>query len=155
VSYIDVPDGLTDRRTIVNYYLYLHKNHDFTCFLYGCETWFLILTEEHRLNVYEIRLLRIFWHKRKEVTGGCRRLQIWKLYELYASPNIIRVINSRRIWWAWHVARVGEMRCGYIILVGKAKETRSLGRPWRRWENSIGINLRDTGWEGVDLTHLA
>jgi len=65
--------------------------------LYGCETWFLILTEEHRLNVYEIRLLRIFGHKRKEVTGGCRRLQIWKLYELYASPNIIRVINSRRI----------------------------------------------------------
>jgi hypothetical protein len=72
--------------------------------LYGCETWSLTLREEHRLRVFENRVLRrIFGPKRDEVTGGWRKLH----NDLYSSPNIIRMIKSRRMRWAGHVARMG------------------------------------------------
>jgi hypothetical protein len=77
--------------------------------LYGCETWSLSLTEEHRLRLFENRVLRkIFGPKRDEVTGKWRRLHNEELNDLYSSPNNIRVIKSRKIRWAGHVARVGE-----------------------------------------------
>jgi hypothetical protein len=91
--------------------------------LYGCETWSLTLREEHRLRVFENRALRrIFGPKRDEVTGGWRQLHN-ELHNLYSSPNIIRMIKSRRTRWARDVARMGEKRNAYRILVGMPEET--------------------------------
>jgi hypothetical protein len=76
---------------------------------YGCETWYLILTEEHGLRVFENRvLMRIFGPTKDEVTGEWRRLHNGELHNLYSSPDIIRQIKSRRMGWAGHVARIGE-----------------------------------------------
>jgi hypothetical protein len=75
--------------------------------LYGCETWSLTLREEHRLRVFENRVLRrIFGPKRDEVTGEWRKLHIEELHSLYSSPDIIRQVQSRRMRWAGHVARI-------------------------------------------------
>jgi len=77
--------------------------------LYGCETWLLTLREEHRLRVFENRVLsRIFGPKRDEVTVKWRKQQREELNDLYSSPNIIWVIKSRRMRWAGHVAHIGE-----------------------------------------------
>jgi hypothetical protein len=85
--------------------------------LYGCETWSLILREEHRLRVFENRVLRrMFGLKRDEVTGGWRKLHNEELRDLYSSPSIIRVIKSRRMRWTGHVARMGEKRNAYRLL---------------------------------------
>ena len=88
--------------------------------LYGCETWSLTLREERRLRVCVNRVLRrIFGPKRDEVTREWRKLHNERLNDLYCSPNIIRVIKSRRMRWAGHVARMGETRGVYRVLVGK------------------------------------
>jgi hypothetical protein len=88
--------------------------------LYGCETWSLTLREERRLRVFENRALRrIFGLKKDRVTAGWRQIRNVGLNDLYSSPNTIRVIKSRRMKWAWHVARVGERRGIYRVLVGK------------------------------------
>jgi hypothetical protein len=82
----------------------------------GCETWSLTLREEHRLRVFENRVLRrIFGPKRDEVTGDRRKLHNEELHNLYSSPNIIRMIKSRRMRWAGHVALMGRrgMHIGY------------------------------------------
>jgi hypothetical protein len=77
--------------------------------MYGCETWSLTLREEHRLRVFENRVLRRFFGpKRDEVTGEWRKLHNRELHNLYSSPDIIRQIKSRRMRWAGHVARMGE-----------------------------------------------
>jgi hypothetical protein len=79
--------------------------------LYGCETWFLTLREEHRLRVFENRVLRrIFGPRRDKVTGEWRKLHNEELRDLYSSPNIIGIIKSRRLRWAGHVARMGRRR---------------------------------------------
>jgi PAS domain-containing protein len=102
--------------------------------LYWCETWSLTLREEHRLRVFENRALtRIFGLMRDEVKGKWRRLHNEELNDLYSSANIIRVMKSRRMRWARHVARMGEGRGAYRILVGKPEGRRPLGRPRRRW----------------------
>jgi hypothetical protein len=91
-----------------------------TVVLYGCETWSLTLREEHRLRVFENRVLRrIFGPKRDEVTGEWRKLHNEGLRDLYSSPNIIRIIKLRRMRWVSHVARMGEKRNAYRLLVGK------------------------------------
>jgi len=88
--------------------------------LYGCETLSLTLREEKKLRVFENKVLRrIFGPRRDEVTGDWRRMHNEELNDLYSSPNIVRVIKSRRIRWAGHVARMGEERGVYRILVGK------------------------------------
>jgi hypothetical protein len=89
--------------------------------LYGSETWSLILRDEHRLKVFHNRLLRrIFGVKRDEVTNQCRGLHNEELNDLYTSPTIVRVIKSRRMRQAGHVARMEEGRGVYRVLVGKA-----------------------------------
>jgi hypothetical protein len=88
--------------------------------LYGGETWSLTLREEHRLRVFENRVLRrIFGPTRDEVTGEWRKLHNRELHKLYSSPDIIRQIKSRRMSWAVHVSRMGEGRNVYRVLVGK------------------------------------
>jgi len=101
--------------------------------LYGCEAWSLTLREGRKLRVFENMMLRrIFGPRRDEVTGEWRRLHNEELIVLYSSPNIVRVIKSRRMRWAGHVARMGEERGMYRVLVGKPKGRRPLGRPSRR-----------------------
>jgi hypothetical protein len=95
-------------------------------------------------------LRKIFGPKRDEVTGGWRNLHNEELHNLYSSPSIIRMINSRRMRWAGHIARMGKRRNAYRILVGKPERRRSLGRPRRRWVNNIKIDLRERGWDSRD-----
>jgi len=105
--------------------------------LYGCETWSLTLREERRLRVFENRVLRrVFGSKRDKVTGEWRKLHNEELNDLYCLPNIVRVIKSRRIIWAGHVARMGEKRGVYRVLVGKPEGKRDAGVDGRiilRW----------------------
>jgi hypothetical protein len=124
--------------------------------LYGCETWSLTLREQHRLRVFENRVLRrIFGPKRDEVTGGWRKLQNEELHGLYSSPSIVRVIKARRMRWAGNVARMGEVRDAYNILVGRPEGRRPLGRPRRGWEDNIKMDLREIGFGDLDWIHLA
>ena len=91
------------------------------------------MREEHRLRVFENRVLRrIFGPKRDGVTGEWRKLHNEELNDLYSSPNIVRVIKSRRMRWAEHVVRMGERRGVYRVLVGKRDGRRPLGRPRHR-----------------------
>jgi hypothetical protein len=114
------------------------------------------LREECRLRVFENKVLRrIFSPKRDEVTGEWRRLHNKELYAVYSSPNIIRVIKSRRLRWAGHVARMGERRGAYRALVVKPEGRRPLGRPRHRWEDYIKMDLREVGWEGTNWIDLA
>jgi hypothetical protein len=123
--------------------------------LYGCETWSLILREEHRLRVFENRVLRrIFGPKRYEVTGEWRKLHNKELHDLYSSTSIIRIIKSRRMRWAGHVALMGEKRNAYRLLVGKPEGKRPLGRPIRRWVDNIRMDLGVVGWGDVDWIGL-
>ena len=115
--------------------------------LYGCETWSLTLRKECRLRVSENRVLRkIFGPRRDEVTGEWRKLHNEELNDQYSSPNIVRVIKSRRMKWAGHVAGMGKRRGVYSVLVGKPEGKRPLGRLRRRWEDSIKMGLKAVGF---------
>ena len=96
--------------------------------------------------MFENRVLRgIFGAKRDEVTGEWRKLHNEELNDLYCSPNIVRVIKSRRIRWAGHVACNGERGGVYRVLVRKPGGKRPLGRPRRRWEDNIKMDLQEVG----------
>jgi len=114
------------------------------------------MREERGLRVLQNRTLRrIFGPKLDEVTGEWRKLHNEELNDLYCSPNIVRLIQSRRIRWAGHVARMGEGRGVYRVLVGKPEGMRPLGRPRRRWEDNIKMDLREVGFRGIDWIELA
>jgi hypothetical protein len=114
-----------------------------------------MLREEHRLRVFENRVLRrIFGPKRDEVTGEWRKLHNEELHNLYSSPDIIREVKSRRMMWAGHVARMGEERKVHKVLVGKPEGKRPLGRPMRRWEDEVRMDLREICLGGVDWIRL-
>ena len=95
-------------------------------------------------------LRRIFGPRRDEVRGEWRRLHNEELNDLYSSPNIVRVIKSRRIGWAGHVARMGEERGVYRVLVGKPEGKRPLRRPKRRWVDNIRMDLPEVGCGCMD-----
>jgi len=124
--------------------------------LYGCETWSLTLREEPRLRVFENRVLRrVFGPKRDEVTGEWRKLHNEELSNLYSLPNIVRVVKSRRMRWTRHVARMGEGRGVHRVLVGKPEGKRPLGRPRRRWEDNIKMDLQEVRGGCGDWMELA
>jgi hypothetical protein len=100
-------------------------------------------------------LRRIFGPKKDEVTGEWRKLHNEEFHNLYSSPDIIRQVTSRRMRWAGHVARMGEERKVYKVLVGKPEGKRPLGRPRRRWEDGISMDLRQIVLRGVDWIRLA
>ena len=102
--------------------------------LYGRETWSLTLREERKLRVFENRVFRrVFGPKRDETTGEWRKLHNEELSDLCSLPNIVRVVKSRRMRWAGHVARMGQGRGVHRVLVGKPEGKRPLGSPRRRW----------------------
>ena len=114
--------------------------------LYGCESWSTTLADEHKLHVFENKVLRkIYGPKRDEMTGEWRRLHNEELHGLYDSPDVVKIMKSRRLRWAGHVARMGEKRRLYSILVGRPDGKRPLGRPRRRWEDNIRRDLREVG----------
>jgi hypothetical protein len=113
------------------------------------------LRDEHRLRVFENRVLRrIFEPKRDEVTGVWRQLLNEEFHILYSSPDIIRQIKSRRMRSAGHVAHMGEARKVYKVLVVKREGKRPLGRPRHKWEDWIRMDLREMGWGDEFLNHI-
>jgi hypothetical protein len=105
--------------------------------------------------VFENRVLRkIFGPKRDEVTGGWRKLHNKEHRDFYSLPNIIRMIKSRKMRWAGHVAQMGEKRNAYRLLMGKPEGKRPLERPLHRWVANIKMDLLEIGWGDVDWIGL-
>jgi hypothetical protein len=116
----------------------------------------MTLREEHRLGVFENRVLRrIFGLKRDEMTGEWRKLHNEELHDLYSLPSIIRIIKARKMRWMGHVARMGEKRNVYRLLVRKPEGRRPVGRPRCRWLDNIRMDLVEVGWGDVDWNGLA
>ena len=124
-----------------------------TCILGLCETWSLILREERRLKVFENRVMRgIFWLKRDDVRGEWRKPLYDEINDLYCSPNIIRVIKTRRMRWTGHVASMGKRGVVYRDFVGKPEGKRPHGRPMLKWRIILRWILRK--WDVVTWTGL-
>ena len=131
--YYSVQNLLSSRLLSKNVKIKIYRTIILPVVLYGCETWSLTLRKERRLRVFENRVLRrVFGSKRDEVTGEWRKLNIEELRDLYSLPNIVRVVKSRRMRWAGHVARMWEGRGVHRVLVRKPEGKRPLGRPRRR-----------------------
>jgi hypothetical protein len=116
----------------------------------------LVEREKRRLRVVENRVLRrIFGPKRDKGAGEWRKLHSGELHIFYSSQNIIRHLKSRRLWWVGHMARMGEERKVYMVLVGMRKGKRPLGKLRHRWEDGIRKDLGEIGWRGVEWIYLA
>jgi hypothetical protein len=114
------------------------------------------LRKERRLRVFENRVLkRIFGPKRDEVKGECRKLHNKELNVLYSSPYMVRVIKLRRMRWAGPLARMGEGKGMYRVLVGISGEKRPLRRPRHRWKDNIKMDLQKVGCGNMDWIKLA
>jgi len=114
------------------------------------------LREERKLKVFENMVLRrIFGRRRDEVTGEWRRLHNEVLNDAYSSPNIVWVIKLRIMRWAGHVARMGEERGVYRVLVGKPEGKRPLGRPRRSWVDNVRTDLQEVGCGDIEWIGLA
>jgi hypothetical protein len=105
------------------------------------------LREEHRLRVFENRVLRRIFGPKREEDGSWIKLHNDELHSLYSSPNIVRVIKSRRMRWTGHVARMGDGRGVYRLLVGRPEGRRPLGRP--------RLDLREIGIDGANWIQMA
>jgi hypothetical protein len=124
----------------------IYRNIILPVVLYGCETWSLKLRKKRRLRVFENKeLRRVFGSERNEVTGKWRKLHNEKLNDLYSLPNIVRVAKSRRMRWAGHVARMVEEKGCTGCWWGNLKERGRWGRPRRRWEDNILMDLWGVG----------
>jgi hypothetical protein len=156
--YHSVQNLLSSRSLSKNLKIKIYRTITLSVVLYGCETWSLTMREERRLRVFENRVLRrVFGPKRDEVTGEWRKLNKEELNDLYSLPNILRVVKSRRMRCAGHVARMGEDIGVLRVLVGKPEGKRPLGRPRRRWEGNVKMDLQEvvgvvgTGWSWLRI----
>jgi hypothetical protein len=145
---------LSSRLISKNLKIQLYKTVILLVVLYWRETWSLTLREEHRLRVSENRVLRILGPKREE-DGSWRKLDNDELHSLYSSPYTVRMITSRRMRWTGHVARMGEGRGVYRVLVRRPEGKRPLGTPRRKWEDNIKLDLREIGIDGANWIQLA
>jgi hypothetical protein len=107
------------------------------------------LREEHKLRILENRVFRRIFGPKREEDGSWRKLHD-ELHNLYSSPNIVRIIKSRRMRWAGHVACMGEGRGVYRVLIGRSGGRRPLGRPRCRWEDNIKTDLREIEVDGAN-----
>jgi len=140
--YLSVRNVLYFSLVSKNLKIKIYRTIILTAVLYGSETWSLTLREDRRLRVFENRMLwRLFGPKCDEVTGEWRKLHNEELNDLYCSPNVVGVIKSK-MRWVEHVARIGERRGVYRVLVGKPEGKRPLVRPRRRWEDNIKMDLQ-------------
>jgi hypothetical protein len=146
---------LSSRLIQKNLQIKIYKTVILPVVLYGCETWSLILGEEPRLRVFENRVLRRIFGPKKEEDGSWGKLHNHELHSLYSSPNIVRVIKSRRMRWAGHVARIGKGRGICRVLVGRPKGKTPLEKPRRRWDDNIKMDLREIGIDGTNWIRLA
>jgi hypothetical protein len=110
--------------------------------------------EERRLSLFENRVLRIFGCKKDEVTREWRKLRNEEIIDLYSSPSIVPAMEWR-MRWVGHVARMWERRGECKVLMGKTEGKRPLGRPGRRWEDNIKMDLRGVGCRSMDWMELA
>jgi hypothetical protein len=113
------------------------------------------LRKEHRLKVFENRMLRRISGPKREANGSQRKLHNDEFHRLYCSMNIVRVIKSRRMRWAGHMACVEEGRGVYTVLIGRSEGKRPLGRHRCRWEDNIKMDLREIGIDGANWIQLA
>ena len=158
-GYFSVQNLLSSRMLSKNLKIKIYRTIILPFILYGCEAWSLTLGEERKLRVFEnIVLRRIFGPRRDEVTGEWRRLHNEELNDLYTSPNIVRVIKSRRMRWARHVARMSEERVCIVSWWGNRRERDLwgdlgvdgliiLGWISRRWDVGIWTRL---GWPRIE-----
>ena len=123
--------------------------------LYGCENWSLTLKEERRLRVFKNRVLRIFGPKKDEVTREWIKVHNEELNDLNSSPNIVRVIKSKRMRGARHVHVWGRREACTGFWWGKPEGKRPLRRPWRRWEVNIEMDLPVMGSGAMNWIDLA
>ena len=136
--------------------LYRHETIILSVVLYGSETWSLTLREEHKLRMFENKVLRkIFGAMRDKITGEWRKVQNAELHALYSLPNITRNLKLRRLRWAGHVACMEQSRNTYRVLGGKSEGKRHLGRPRHRWQDNIKMDLREVGCDPGDWINLA
>jgi len=151
--YHSVQNLLSSRLLSKNLKIKIYRTIILPVVLYGCETWSLTLREERKLRVFENMVLRrIFGPSRGEVTGEWRRLHNEELNDLFSSPNIVRVIKSRRMRWAGHVARMGDEGGSIGSWWGNGK--RPLGRPRHRQVDNITMDLQEVGCGYMNWTWL-
>jgi hypothetical protein len=153
--YYSVQNLLFSRLISKNLKIKIYKTVILPVVLYGCEIWYLTLGEEHRLRVFENRVLRKIFGPKREEDRSWRTLHNDELHDLYYSPNNVRVIKSRRMRWAGHVACMGEGRGAYRVLVRWPEGKRPLGRPRRRCQVSIKMDLTEIGIDGANWIRLA
>jgi hypothetical protein len=147
--YHSVQNLLSSHLISKNLKIKIYKTVVLPVVLYGCKTWSLTLREEHRLRVFENRVLRRTFRPKREEGGSWRKFHNDELHSLYSSPNIVRVIKSRRMRWVGHMAHIGEGRGVYRVLDGRPKSKRPLGRSRWRWEDNIKLDLREMGINGA------
>jgi hypothetical protein len=134
--YYSIQNLLSSRLISKNLKIKIYKTVILPVVLYGCLTWSLTLRQEHRLMVFDNRVLRKIFGPKREVDSSWRKLHNVELHSQYSSLNIVRVIKSRRLRWVGHMACMGEGRGVYGVSVGKPEGNRLLGRPRCRWEDN-------------------